>query len=90
MEGVAHEVNYHYMFVSAFIFFIVSKFISKIFEGISILLFRLGFSILLLYGVHLLLGSMGYAIPVNLFTGTVAATLGVPGVISVIAISILI
>lgn len=62
----------------------------KFFEGVSILLFRLGFSILLLYGVHLLLGSMGYVIPVNLFTGTVAATLGIPGVISVIAISILI
>jgi len=62
----------------------------KFFEGVSILLFRLGFSVLLLYGVHLLVGSMGYAIPVNLFTGTVAATLGIPGIISVVAISILI
>ena len=62
----------------------------KLFEGISILLFRLGFSMLLLYGVHLLLGSVGYAIPVNLFTGAVAAVLGIPGVISVVAISILI
>jgi len=33
---------------------------------------------------------MGYAIPVNLFTGTVAAVLGIPGIISVVAISILI
>lgn len=62
----------------------------KFFEGLSILLFRLGFSILLLYGVHLLMGSMGYAIPVNLFTGIVAAVLGIPGIISVVAISILI
>ncbi|MET0960330.1 MAG: pro-sigmaK processing inhibitor BofA family protein [Psychrobacillus psychrotolerans] len=62
----------------------------KFFEGVSILLFRLGFSILLLYGVHLLVGSMGYAIPVNLFTGAVAAMLGIPGIISVVAISILI
>jgi len=62
----------------------------KFFEGLSILLFRLGFSVLLLYGVHLLLGSMGYGITVNLFTGTVAAVLGIPGVISIIAISILI
>ena len=62
----------------------------KFFEGVSILLFRLGFSVLLLYGVHLLVGSLGYAIPVNLFTGTVAATLGIPGIISVVAISILI
>ena len=62
----------------------------KFFEGISILLFRLGFSVLLLYGVHLLLGSIGYAIPVNLFTGTVVAMLGIPGVISVVAISMFI
>lgn len=62
----------------------------KFFESVSILLFRLGFSVLLLYGVHLLLGSMGYAIPVNLFTGAVAATLGIPGVISIVAISILV
>ena len=62
----------------------------KFFEGISILLFRLGFSILLLFGVHLFLGSFGYAIPVNLFTGAVAAVLGIPGVISVVAISMLI
>ena len=62
----------------------------KFFEGVSILLFRLGFSVLLLYGVHLLLGSMGYAISVNLFTGAVAAALGIPGVISIVAISILV
>ena len=62
----------------------------KFFEGLSILLFRLGFSVLMLYGVHLLMGSVGYAIPVNLFTGAVAATLGIPGVISIVAISILI
>ena len=62
----------------------------KIFEAVSILLFRLGFSILLLYGVHLLLGSMGYAVPVNLFTGTVVAALGIPGIVSVVVISILI
>ncbi|MER2170343.1 MAG: pro-sigmaK processing inhibitor BofA family protein [Psychrobacillus psychrodurans] len=63
---------------------------SNLFESLSILLFRLGFSILLLFGVHLLLGTAGYAIPINLFTGAVVAVLGVPGVASVVAISILI
>jgi inhibitor of the pro-sigma K processing machinery len=63
---------------------------SKIMEGLSFFLFRLGFSIFLLFGVHLLLGLFGYVIPVNLFTGAVVAMLGVPGVASVIAISIII
>lgn len=58
-------------------------------EGLSIFLFRLAFSVLLLFGVHLLLGLAGYTIPVNLFTGAVVAVLGVPGVASVVAISIL-
>ncbi|MDI2585708.1 MULTISPECIES: pro-sigmaK processing inhibitor BofA family protein [unclassified Psychrobacillus] len=65
------------------------KSFSGIVEGLSIFLFRIGFSILLLYGVHLLLGLAGYTIPVNLFTGAVVAVLGIPGVASVVAISIL-
>ena len=65
------------------------KSLSGVIEGISIFLFRLGFSVLLLFGVHLLLGLVGYTIPVNLFTGAVVAVLGVPGVASVVAISIL-
>ncbi|MEI4771956.1 pro-sigmaK processing inhibitor BofA family protein [Psychrobacillus sp. FJAT-51614] len=66
------------------------KSFSSIMERFSILLFRLGFSVLLLFGVHLLLGSFGYNIPVNLFTGAVVAVLGIPGVASVVAISIFI
>lgn len=65
------------------------KSFSGVIEGISIFLFRLGFSVLLLFGVHLLLGLAGYTIPINLFTGAVVAVLGVPGVASVVAISIL-
>ncbi|GGA50016.1 pro-sigmaK processing inhibitor BofA family protein [Psychrobacillus lasiicapitis] len=65
------------------------KSFSGIVEGLSIFLFRIGFSILLLFGVHLLLGLAGYTIPVNLFTGAVVAVLGIPGVASVVAISIL-
>lgn len=65
------------------------KSFSGVIEGISIFLFRLGFSVLLLFGVHLLLGLAGYTIPVNLFTGAVVAVLGIPGVASVVAISIL-
>ncbi|KQL33113.1 hypothetical protein AN959_18165 [Psychrobacillus sp. FJAT-21963] len=66
------------------------KSFSNIMEGLSIFLFRIGFSVLLLFGVHLLLGLIGYSIPVNLFTGAVVAVLGIPGVASVIAISLLI
>lgn len=65
------------------------KSFSVMLEGLSIFLFRLGFSIFLLFGVHLLLGLVGYTIPVNLFTGAVVAVLGVPGVASVVVISIL-
>ena len=72
------------------LFLILKSSTSNLFEGLSILLFRLGFSILLLFGVHLLLGMAGYVIPINLFTGAVVAVLGVPGVASVVAISILI
>ncbi|WP_391118794.1 pro-sigmaK processing inhibitor BofA family protein [Psychrobacillus sp. L3] len=63
---------------------------SKVMESLPFFLFRLGFSFFLLFGVHLLLGLFGYVIPVNLFTGAVVAMLGVPGVASVVAISILI
>lgn len=63
---------------------------STIFEGLSFFLFRLGFSFLFLFGVHLLLGLFGYTIPINLYTGAVVAVLGIPGVASVVAISILI
>ncbi|WP_186321534.1 pro-sigmaK processing inhibitor BofA family protein [Bacillus sp. FJAT-22090] len=66
------------------------KSFSGVIEGLSIFLFRIGFSVLLLFGVHLLLGLAGYAIPINLFTGTVVAVLGVPGIVSVVAISIFI
>lgn len=66
------------------------KSFSTILEGLSFFLFRLGFSVLLLFGVHLLLGMFGYAVPLNLFTGAVVAMLGVPGVASVVAISIFI
>lgn len=66
------------------------KSFSGVIEGLSIFLFRIGFSVLLLFGVHLLLGLAGYAIPINLFTGAVVAVLGVPGIASVVAISIFI
>ncbi|TQR16571.1 pro-sigmaK processing inhibitor BofA family protein [Psychrobacillus vulpis] len=66
------------------------KSFSNVMEGLSFFLFRIGFSILLLFGVHLLLGLFGYTIPVNLFTGAIVAVLGIPGVASVVAISIFI
>lgn len=69
---------------------IFRKSFSRAIEGLSILLFRIGFSVLLLFGVHLLLGLAGYAIPINLFTGAVVAVLGIPGIVSVVAISIFI
>ena len=69
---------------------VLRKPLSEIMEGLSFLLFRLGFSILLLFGVNLLLGLFGFIIPINLFTGVVVAVLGIPGVASVVAISILI
>lgn len=72
------------------LFLMFRKSFSEVIEGLSIFLFRLGFSVLLLFGVHLLLGLIGYTIPVNLFTGAVVAVLGIPGVASVVAISILI
>lgn len=64
--------------------------LSEVVEGLSFFLFRIGFAIFLLFGMHLLLGLFGFSIPINLFTGAVVAVLGVPGVASVIAISILI
>ena len=72
------------------LFLLFRKSFSTVLEGVSIFLFRLGFSVSLLFGVHLLLGLVGYTVPVNLFTGLVVAVLGVPGVASVVAISILI
>lgn len=64
--------------------------LTKVFEGLSFFMFRVGFSFFLLFGVHLLLGLFGFFVPINLFTGTVVAALGVPGVASVLVISILI
>ena len=72
------------------VFLFLKSSFSSVFEGVSVLLFRLGFSFLVLFGVHLLLGMIGYTIPINLFTGAVVAILGVPGVASVVAISIFI
>ncbi|MBD7946400.1 MULTISPECIES: pro-sigmaK processing inhibitor BofA family protein [Psychrobacillus] len=71
------------------LFLVFKSSFSNLFESLSIFLFRLGFSILLLFGVHLLLGMAGYVVPINLFTGAVVAVLGVPGVASVVTISIL-
>ncbi|TQR14768.1 pro-sigmaK processing inhibitor BofA family protein [Psychrobacillus vulpis] len=62
------------------------KSFSNVMEGLSFFLFRIGFSILLLFGMHLLLGLFGYTIPVNLFTGVVVVVLGIPGVASVTSI----
>lgn len=70
--------------------FVLRKPLSEVMEGLSFFLFRIGFAVFLLFGVHLLLGMLGFFVPVNLFTGAVVAVLGVPGVASVIAISILI
>ncbi|WP_313894898.1 pro-sigmaK processing inhibitor BofA family protein [Psychrobacillus sp.] len=70
--------------------FVLRKPLSEVMEGLSFFLFRIGFAVFLLFGVHLLLGMFGFVVPINLFTGAVVAVLGVPGVASVIAISILI
>lgn len=67
-----------------------SRSFSTVMQSLPYFLFRLGFSLFLLFGIHLLLGLMGYTVQVNLFTGMLVAVLGVPGVASVVAITLLV
>lgn len=89
MEGLYMKLTIIVCSLVLLLFLVFKSSFSNLFESLSIFLFRLGFSILLLFGVHLLLGMAGYVVPINLFTGAVVALLGVPGVASVVTISIL-
>ncbi|QEY21368.1 Pro-sigmaK processing inhibitor BofA [Psychrobacillus sp. AK 1817] len=89
MEGLYMKLTIIVCSLVLLLFLVFKSSFSNLFESLSIFLFRLGFSILLLFGVHLLLGMAGYVVPINLFTGAVVAVLGVPGVASVVTISIL-
>lgn len=89
MEGLYMKLTIIVCSLVLLLFLVFKSSFSNLFESLSIILFRLGFSILLLFGVHLLLGMAGYVVPINLFTGAVVAVLGVPGVASVVTISIL-
>ncbi|MBK3497307.1 pro-sigmaK processing inhibitor BofA family protein [Viridibacillus sp. YIM B01967] len=60
----------------------------KTIEWLSIFWFRIAFAFVLLFVLHYSLGFVGLFVPINFFSGLLVTLLGVPGVASVLAISI--
>ncbi|MCW1929628.1 pro-sigmaK processing inhibitor BofA family protein [Bhargavaea beijingensis] len=58
-------------------------------EKLSVFWFRLAAAFLVLFLLNVGLGLLGFFVPVNLMSGLMIAILGVPGVASVCALSVL-
>lgn len=62
----------------------------RVIEAFSIWWFRVAFAFVILFGINLIASQFGLFVPVNIIFGLLIAFLGVPGVASVITISIFI
>lgn len=62
----------------------------RVIEAFSIWWFRVAFAFVVLFGINLIASQFGLFVPVNIVFGLLIAFLGVPGVASVITISIFI
>ena len=65
--------------------YIIGRYVKwgRLFEALSIFWFRVAFSFLLLFIIHLIVGFNGYNIPINIFSVLTIAILGIPGVLGV-------
>lgn len=59
----------------------------KAIESFSIWWFRIAFAFVILFGIHIISSFFGFFVPVNIISGLIIATLGLPGIMSVILIS---
>ncbi|MGE6490036.1 pro-sigmaK processing inhibitor BofA family protein [Paenisporosarcina sp. NPDC076898] len=60
----------------------------RVIEAFSIWWFRIAFAFVILFAIHLIASQFGLFIPVNIVSGLLIAFLGVPGIASVLTISI--
>ncbi|WP_411830098.1 pro-sigmaK processing inhibitor BofA family protein [Metasolibacillus meyeri] len=67
-----------------FVLFIGSKLNWKVvFEKLAVIWFKLAFSVMILFGAHLLLAMQGIVLPINIFSIVTVTFLGVPGILCV-------
>ncbi|WP_075620478.1 pro-sigmaK processing inhibitor BofA family protein [Paenisporosarcina indica] len=59
----------------------------RVLEIISIWWFRIAFAFVILFAINLIASQLGFFIPINIISGLLIAFLGIPGIASVIAIS---
>ncbi len=59
----------------------------KFIELFSVWWFRIAFAFVILFGIHVISSFFGFFVPVNIISGLIIATLGVPGIMSVLLIS---
>lgn len=62
----------------------------RVLEAISVWWFRIAFAFAILFAINLIAGQFGFFIPVNIISGLLIAFLGVPGIASVVVISVFI
>ncbi|QBP42949.1 Pro-sigmaK processing inhibitor BofA [Paenisporosarcina antarctica] len=59
----------------------------RVVEVFSILWFRIAFAFVILFAINLIASQFGFFIPINIVSGLLIAFLGIPGIASVITIS---
>jgi len=59
----------------------------RVLEIISIWWFRIAFAFVILFAINLIASQLGFFIPINIISGLLIAFLGIPGIASVVAIS---
>lgn len=61
----------------------------QVIELFSIWWFRIAFAFVILFGIHIISSFFGFFLPVNIISGLIIAALGVPGIVSVLLISMI-
>ncbi|MFX3675380.1 MAG: pro-sigmaK processing inhibitor BofA family protein [Paenisporosarcina sp.] len=59
----------------------------KVIEIFSIWWFRIAFAFVILFGIHVISSFFGFFVPVNIIFGLIIAALGLPGIMSILLIS---
>jgi inhibitor of the pro-sigma K processing machinery len=59
----------------------------KVVELFSVWWFRIAMAFVVLFGMHVIASFFGFNVPVNIISGLMIATLGIPGILSVLLIS---
>lgn len=60
----------------------------RVIEAFSIWWFRVAFAFVILFAINLIASQFGLFVPINIVSGLLIAFLGVPGIASVLTISI--